>query len=165
MRRLNPNRVRSKHTYTFLDISELFKRHIRTVQQWKERGLQVLDSTTKPYLVMGSDLIEFLKRERAKRRISLKDGEFYCSRCRDARKSIKDKFRIEETGRFLGKESKQVMIRGECEVCGNQLYRFSSSGQIKFLTEKGVLTKQGQLSLYGYNVRSVNTDIQGTLYL
>ena len=165
MRRYNANKVRARHTYSFLEISELFGIHLRTVQRWGKRGLQVLDSTTKPYLVMGSDLIEFLKRERAKRRISLKDGEFYCSRCRDARKSIKDKFRIEETGRFLGKESKQVMIRGECEDCGNQLYRLSSSKQIKILTEKGVLTKQGQLSLYGYNVRNVNADIQGALDL
>lgn len=165
MRNYNPNLVRSRHTYSFLEISELFGIHIRTVQQWKKRGLQVLDSNTKPYLVMGLALIEFLKRERKKRLITLKNGEFYCSRCRGARRSKSSKFRIEETEKFLGKGSKLVMIRGECEVCCNQLFRFSSSRQIKIFIEKGVLNKEGQLSLYGYDVSSVSADIQGTLDL
>jgi hypothetical protein len=50
--------------------------HIRTVQRWKREGLKILDEETRPFLVMGQDLQDFLKARSRSRKRPLQPGEF-----------------------------------------------------------------------------------------
>ena len=130
-KRINISLIRCRREYSYKEIAELFNRHPRTVQSWRKRGLNILNGTAKPILVLGSELKRFLLEERRKRRRTLEVDEFYCTRCNEPRKSIPDKIKVELTGRLIGHGKKQILIRGICIVCSCSLCKFSSEDKIK----------------------------------
>src|SRR5262245_26029669 len=81
---------RARRAYTFSDIAETLDLHLGSVQRWRSDGLKVIDESTKPFLVMGRDLLDFLKAQAQSRKRPLKAGEFYCPRCREQRRSLND---------------------------------------------------------------------------
>src|ERR1051325_3945166 len=95
-RSFNLRAFKSRRAYTFADIADLLKTHIRTVQRWHTEGLPVLDETT-PFLVMGNAIQSFLKERSKKGKTRLKPGEFYCPRCRAPRLSPPEKVMVEIT--------------------------------------------------------------------
>ena len=98
---------------------------------WKKKGLKIVDGNKKPFLVMGYNLKEFHFAKRDKMKCTLRDDEFYCPKCNSARISKIDKIRIVHTNRRIGKDKLQVIIKGECIVCGTYLNRFSTNIKIK----------------------------------
>lgn len=133
----NPNLIKERHSYSFAEISETLNVHPRTVQCWHKQGLKVLDEASKPYLVYGGDLKQFLKSKQQTQKHPLKTGEFFCPKCRAARESLPENITFEVTQKTLGKTSKQAFIRGICEVCGQQLLLFSSDKKIEELINRG----------------------------
>lgn len=122
--------IRSRHSYTFEEISELLNVHSKTIQIWKKEGLNVIDST-KPYLVMGYDLKTFLQEKFVKRRLKLQQNEFFCTKCRKAMISNHNEVNLYLTGKTIGKNAfKEVVIKGACDICSTKLNRFSHSGKI-----------------------------------
>ncbi len=59
----------------------LLGKHKNTVRRWVKDGLATIDDK-RPMLVLGCDLVEFIKKRRAKNKQSCKPGELYCVRCR-----------------------------------------------------------------------------------
>ncbi len=49
-RKLNPNLIKKNRAYTLSEIAELLDKHIRTVQEWRKKGLSVIDDSERPYL-------------------------------------------------------------------------------------------------------------------
>jgi hypothetical protein len=72
----NARIFRSRRAYSFAEIAEMLNTHIRTVQRWKREGLKILDEETRPFLVMGQDLQDFLKARSRSRKRPLQPGEF-----------------------------------------------------------------------------------------
>ena len=99
----------------------------------------MLDGASRPFLVMGVDLQAFLRERQRKRKHPLRIGEFFCTKCRCARKSLPEAIRLEFTGKRLGKQSWMVLIRGNCEVCRSSLIQFSSDRKIQVLRRQGFL--------------------------
>ena len=148
-----------RHSYTFAEIAETLKIHPRTVQSWHKQGLNVIDEASKPYLVYGAELRQFLRAKRRKQRHPLKAGEFFCPKCKEPRKSLPDKLKIEFTGRNLGKRYKQALIRGICVTCSQPLLLFSSDRKVKELEESGTLLQEHKAVLLGSGDSSYNIDI------
>lgn len=130
-RKYNPNLIRSRRSYTFVEVAEIYQLHFRTVQLWHQRGLKVIDENCKPLLVLGQDVRDFIKRNTTKLKCKLKDDEFYCTKCRCARKSCPYTLSFNHTDIPLGKNSVQVIITGKCEVCNSPLNRFCSDQKFK----------------------------------
>jgi hypothetical protein len=156
----NPNLIKEKHSYSFAEISEALKIHPRTVQSWHKQGLNVIDEARKPYLVYGGVLRQFLIANRQKQKHPLKTGEFFCPKCRSARKSRPENLTFEITTRKLGKTSTQAFIRGICEECNQPLLLFSSDRKVRELEMKGMLLVEGETTLYCNGDSSCNTDIE-----
>ncbi|MCX7661601.1 MAG: helix-turn-helix domain-containing protein [Candidatus Omnitrophica bacterium] len=154
----NPNIIKARRSYTFTEIAEILKIHPRTVQSWRKRGLKVIDEATKPYLVYGVELRQFLRAKR--QRHPLKIGEFYCPKCKKPRRSRSDSLSVEITNKMLGKISKQAFIRGICEVCSQRLILFSSDRKVQKLKEAGLLLQEHKKILFGIEDNSYNTDIK-----
>lgn len=154
----NPNLIKIRHSYTFTEIAETLRIHPRTVQSWHKQSLKVIDETSKPYLVYGADLRQFLKTKWQKQKHPLKAGEFFCPKCKEPRKSLPDKLKIEFTSRSLGKRYKQALIRGICETCSQPLLLFSSDRKIKELKESGTLLQEHKTVLLGSEDSSYNAD-------
>lgn len=122
--------IKHRHSYTFEEITKLLNVHSRTIQTWKNEGLIVIDST-KPFLVMGYDLKNFLQKKLEKRRNKLLPNEFYCTKCRKAATSQNNEVIIKLTGKTIGQNCYQdLIITGICQNCGSKLNRFSHSGKI-----------------------------------
>lgn len=154
----NPNLIKIRHCYTFTEIAETLKIHPRTVQSWRKQGLKVIDEASKPYLVYGVELRQFLKVKRQKQRHPLRSGEFFCPKCKESRKSLSDKLKVEFTGRNLGKRYKQAIIQGVCETCNQPLTLFSSDRKVKELEEGGAFLQEHKKVLCDNEDSSYNTD-------
>ena len=122
--------IKSRHSYTYDELSEKLKVHTRTIQTWKKEGLRVY-SESKPHFIMGFDLIEFLKKKLESRRIKLDFNEFFCPRCREAVRSTDNDVWFVLTDKTIGKDKHQeIIIKGICEFCNSKLNRFSHSGKL-----------------------------------
>ena len=122
----NLKSIKNRRSYTLAEISEKLNVHVRTVQSWRKGGLKVIDTTAKPFLILGEDLKFFLNGCAQRRKHPLKPEEFFCPHCHLPRKSLVEKISLEHTGRTLGQKYKQVVLRGVCAVCGCGMIRFSS---------------------------------------
>ena len=60
-----------------------------TVRRWVKDGFGTIDDK-RPMLILGHDLVEFIKKRRAKNKQSCKPGQFYCVRCRAPKFSAGD---------------------------------------------------------------------------
>lgn len=98
----------------------------RTIQLWHKQGLKVIDENTMPYLVMGADLKNFLKKMMDSRRVKLRPGEFYCLSCHKAVQGEEGTIKKIKTGKVLGLNANQVILQGKCEFCGSEVNRYSS---------------------------------------
>ncbi|NTV13946.1 MAG: helix-turn-helix domain-containing protein [Desulfobulbaceae bacterium] len=83
MKKHHPNHrlVKIHRNYTVEDITKLFGSHKNTVRDWVKGGLAVIDDK-RPMLILGRDLVEFLKARRGKNKRPCKPGQLYCLRCR-----------------------------------------------------------------------------------
>jgi hypothetical protein len=153
------NRIRANHSYTLAELADVSRVHHRTTQLWRKEGLPVLDDKAKPLLVMGYDAIKFLKERIRKRRHPLGPDEFYCPKCRCARSGRAGSVKIELTGRKLGRDAKQVIIRGRCILCDCQMILLSSNKKMAGWAQIGPHESEREGTLSGTEKPSVNTDI------
>jgi hypothetical protein len=116
MRHPNYRRVKRHRSYTIEEAASLLGVHRNTVREWIRRGLPTCDSR-RPILVLGPDLILFLRARRTAHKTRLAPGEIYCVRCRRARKpaaSMADfSLRTESVGDLIG----------ICPDCESLMYR------------------------------------------
>lgn len=77
----NHRKVKIHRNYTGEEIAGLFGIHKNTVRNWLKDGLSPIDNN-RPMLILGHDLIAFLKARRENRKQKCRPGEFYCVRCR-----------------------------------------------------------------------------------
>ena len=158
-RKINPNKIKSQNSYKFSEIAQTYGLHKQTIQVWHKQGLKVIDEKTRPFLVYGEDLREFIKAKFRKRKIKLNEGEFYCTKCHAARRSAGDVIRIEYTEKRLGNQALMVFIKGNCEDCGTVLTMFSSDRKLKEMFTSGkVFMVQGK-GLTGNDTLPLNTNI------
>lgn len=150
---------KSRRAYSIAEIAEMLNVHIRTVQAWKKAGLKILDDETKPYLIMGQDIQEYLKGKKKERKKPLKIGEFFCPRCRRPVNSHASMIKAEVTTRRLGRNYRQVLLRGICSICDQALTLFSSDRKARGWMNMGLIPAEAQDILIGIERSSANTDI------
>ena len=118
-RALNPRLIKRDLTYTVDEIAQLYAIHANTVRHWLAGGLHPIDSR-RPILIHGGDLIAYLRKKRSVRRVRCELGEFYCFKCRDARRPraslVIVKWQSERLCRLIG----------HCDVCGTQMFKAAS---------------------------------------
>lgn len=152
----NPNLIREKHAYTLAEIAEVYEIHIGTAQSWHKQGLQAIDETSRPLYFIGFEIRRFLRAKAQKRKYKLMADEFFCPKCKGPRKSGPDKLSVEITNKRLGKIAKQTNIKGVCDVCGQNLLRFSSDLQVRKLQETWPMLSEHLKGLYGIDDSSIN---------
>jgi len=153
-RTYNTNLIKKRRSYSLAEIAELLDIHIRTVQEWRKQGLSVIDVGVRPFLVMGEDLRQFLKRKMKKRKHSLNKGEFYCTKCKCPRKSKPEALSAVITNKRLGKSHRQAFIKGICSVCNQVLTLFSSDKKVKQM-----ILLEPQIQINGNIHYPLNTDL------
>lgn len=122
----NINLITARRSYCINEIASLLGIDRRTCGRWiKYEGLRVIEENTNPLLIMGEDLVDFIRNKREKRKIPLKDNEFLCFKCRKAVRAKIGSEQITKTGKRIGKDNQEQLKKtGVCEKCGTRLNKF-----------------------------------------
>ncbi|WP_052254268.1 helix-turn-helix domain-containing protein [Leisingera sp. ANG-S5] len=76
--------IKSFRCYTIEEAAEISGVSPRTVRNWASDGLRVMD-VTRPALIRGDDLRDYIRSKRESRATKTKTDTFYCFRCRKER--------------------------------------------------------------------------------
>lgn len=112
MTRINSSKVCVHRSYTIKELADLLGICEKTALRWLDSGLKTLDENVRPLLIDGSDLKDFLKNRNSKKKVPLKQNQFYCLHCKKARCA-----KIGSLNKFA---NKKIAL---CEVCGTKITR------------------------------------------
>ena len=125
MKQYKLNLIKTKETYTYQEICDLFKICRDTVKSWVRQGLTPINPDHNPKLIYGHDLKGFLKEKLQNRKHPLKSGESYCMKCRKgvlpALGSTQDIVKNR-----IGKGKRLLVKKGTCPYCGITVFRYGS---------------------------------------
>ena len=155
-RKYNTNLIKKTLSYSIYDIASLFRIHRATVRQWIKEGLPLIDNH-KPFLVLGSDLKEFIKKRQGKRKTKCNANELYCFKCREPRTSWENIVDL----KILNERS--FLIMGICSQCNTQTNKTTSLknlDEIKKIFDVQTIHNQ---NLIGFDPSIVNTNINEEL--
>lgn len=123
-KRYDTRLIKQRRSYALEEIAVLSGVDKRTCFRWIKEGLGVVEVDAKPLLVMGYELKNFFKKKREKNKSTLNENEMHCFHCKKSRKTIFGSEQINPTGKKIGKENRdQMMKTGLCEVCNGKMYR------------------------------------------
>jgi len=151
-RKYNTRRISLKISYSVQEIAELFGIHKNAALNWIKAGLKIIDQK-KPYLINGSDLIEFLNIRQKKRKHKCKLDEFYCFKCRLPRKPLSGSIQI--TPRNIHR----LKITAKCSVCLTNIFKDGSAKKQDEIELTYGFAMQPQEHIVGCNDTSINSDI------
>ena len=116
-KRYKISRIKANRSYEIEEAALVLGVTPQTIRQWIKQGLPAL-TERRPFLILGWQLIEFLKMKRKKRARPLGPGEFYCTTCQKPRRPDKGivEVAVSEDGRRTAKS--------RCEVCGKKCNLF-----------------------------------------
>lgn len=112
----NPRLAKIHRNYTVEEVADLFGVHRNTVREWVKRGLPTSDDR-RPMLILGADLVAFLRARRSKNKHTCKPGELYCVRCRAPRAPAGDMADYQPLTTTLGN------LIAICTACEALMYR------------------------------------------
>ena len=112
----NHRLVKIHRSYTVEEVARRLGVHRNTVREWVKRGLPTCDDK-RPLLILGRDLVAFLKARRLKNRRSCQPGEIYCVRCRAPRTPAGGMADYQPMTVTLGN------LIGICPCCDSLIYR------------------------------------------
>jgi hypothetical protein len=112
-------RLIKRLSYTIREIADLFGIHPQAVRRWIKAGLRTIDDS-RPFLVHGSDLIDFLSERQSSRKQKCDPNQFFCCGCRAPREARDNRVNIHI------RNAKQLNIAGRCAECGALVNRAGS---------------------------------------
>ena len=127
MAHYNLNLITRRRSYNINEIASLLGVNRKTCGRWiKEEGLATIEGNTKPFLILGNDLIDFIKKQREKGKILVKENEFLCLKCRKGVKAKAGSKQTIKTGKTIGKDNHELFRKtGVCEFCETKLNKYS----------------------------------------
>ena len=120
----NPGLAKIHRTYTVEEVAGLFGVHRNTVRDWVKRGLPTNDGR-RPMLILGRDLVAFLRARRAKNKRTCQPGEIYCVRCRAPKAPAGDMADYQPVTGTLGN------LIAICSDCETMMYRRVSLAKLE----------------------------------
>ena len=153
-KRPNPRLVKIHRNYTVEEIADVFDVHKNTVRSWIKTGLQTIDSS-RPQLILGSHLREFLTEKRTKNKKKCQLDEFYCLSCRNARKPAE---KLVDFGLVSEKVGNLLAV---CSECNSVMNKRVSLGRIQEICSiLDVCFPQGLEHIGDRDKPSLNCDFQ-----
>jgi hypothetical protein len=151
----NPRLVKIHRTYSVEEIARLFSTHKNTVRNWLRQGLTAIDRQ-RPALVLGSELIRFLRERRQKAKQKCGPGRIYCIACRAPKVpagNVVDCILATATAGNLC---------GICPDCERMIYRRLNLGKIEAIRgDLEITVRQPQARIRETAGPSVNCDSSG----
>jgi len=122
----NPRLVKIHRSYTVEEVARLLGKHKNTVRNLVKDGLTTIDDK-RPMLILGHDLVAFIKKRRAKNKQSCKPGELYCVRCRAPKLPAGD---MAEYSPITEKFGNLIAICPDCDSIMNRRVSLARIGEV-----------------------------------
>lgn len=124
-RRPNWRRIKSHRNYTVEEAARALGHCRGTIRRWLKNGLPAIRDQ-RPALILGTDLIDYLKARRAPKQ-TCKLDQCFCLRCRAPRRPA-----------FAAVEYRPVTstsgnLRALCEVCSAVMHKRVSAARLQVL--------------------------------
>ena len=110
MTRFDPRKISKHKSYTIKELSDLVGMSEKTCFRWIEKGLPTVSGNQKPILVMGVEIKKFIKKRNSQNKIELKRYEFFCFKCKGARRAKRGSIGISGNTK-----------KGLCSVCNGKM--------------------------------------------
>ena len=107
--------IKSLRCYTIPEAAGITGVSDRTIRAWIKQGLTAM-TDERPTLVRGDALVNFIQRQRQGRKSRLSPDEFYCLKCRAARKPAGGLVDCETDGT-------RAKLTALCETCDTIMHR------------------------------------------
>ncbi len=127
--------IKSLRCYTIPEAADVADVSTRTISTWIKQGLLVL-ADERPMLIRGDDLITFIKRQRAERKIDLLPHQFLCLKCHAARDAAGGFATCRRTGA-------RVTLQAICEKCDGMMNKPVAEARLSELRKKLELIDDG----------------------
>ena len=115
MTRINRKGVSKHMSYILKELTGRLDVGEKTILRWIDKGLLTVPGGKKPILILGDDLIEFLKKKDAKKG-KLKRNEFFCFACKGPRLAKKGSIKVLSDRKT-----------GDCRDCGAKMSKLFTS--------------------------------------
>lgn len=126
-RSFNPRLVKIHRSYLVVEVANIFGIHKNSVRAWIKKGLSTIDKS-KPYLIRGDRLRQFLEARRNKNKCKCQIDEIYCVKCRTPKKPLGNM--VDYYPSIQGGISN---IMGLCPDCGSRIFRRTSERTIELI--------------------------------
>ena len=125
MARYNINHIRTRRSYSPTDVSDLFSISRKTVSRWVKEGLTPIRPNSRPLLITGQVLKDFILGKRSSKKVDLRDNEYYCLSCRKAKRPKSRTEVLVKTGKRIGKSNREQYRKiAQCCSCGTKVSKF-----------------------------------------
>lgn len=149
----NPRLAKIHRNYTVEEVAGVFGVHRNTVREWVKQGLPTNDGR-RPMLILGADLVAFLRARRVKNKRTCQPGEMYCVRCRAPRAPAGDMADYQAVTVTLGN------LIAICSTCEAMMYRRVSLARLEQVRGKLDITLPQALPHIAESAEpSVNSDL------
>ena len=110
MRRLNDRSISIHRSYTVSEIADALGNHRNTILRWIRDGKLVPNDKSKPFLIHGKTIREFIDRKKPKKQNCALD-EWFCFRCKQPRNAALGEAEI------IDANAKTCNVRALCYDC------------------------------------------------
>lgn len=128
--------IKSLRCYTIPEAAGVTGVSDRTIRAWIKQGLTAL-TDERPTLVRGDALVNFIRRQRRERKSRLSRDEFYCLKCRAARKPAGGLVDCETDGT-------RAKLTALCETCDTIMHKPIAHEFVAILTAVFDVTLRGE---------------------
>lgn len=132
-RRPNWRRVKQHHSYTVDEVSRLLGVAKITVRRWLKNGLLAMTGQ-KPLLILGGDLIDFLRAQRKSTTHKCRLDQCFCFRCRVPREAAFEEMEL------IHLTSTSGNVRALCGTCTQVMHKRVRLGRLDELRSLVTLT-------------------------
>jgi len=125
----NPGLVKINRSYEVHELALLFGAHRNTIRGWIKKGLKTIDGS-RPFLLHGSDIREFLKAERKSPYSKCQPHELFCLKCKTP------KMPLNGIVDYVPFSPSSGNLCGHCPDCQSRIFRRTSIARLSSLSEK-----------------------------
>jgi len=145
--------IKKTYSYKIEEIANLFGIHKGTVRQWCKDGLKKVDKF-RPFLIRGSDIVEFLREKQSRKKRKCLPDELYCFRCRLPRRPKDMKVIIEMRTKKVG------LMKGLCSACNSKINKSISAKKLEEIGQIFEIIKIHDKNLSGFDSPILNIDLE-----
>lgn len=151
-KRINPRLAKLHYSYTVEEAARTLGVHKGSIRNWIKSGLPTVDKT-RPVLIMGSELRDWLAKRRRAAKRPCPPGTLYCFKCREPRPPALGMIE------YVPMSAKSGMLKALCAGCGTTMHLRARLDAIPTkMPNLDVQIKEAQASLIERTPPSLNCD-------